>query len=177
MRTSGSELPWARIDSGGTPPGRKSASNRRLSALFLSSFPGCRPIRTRPWGPAPPPASLLKKGCYVPVGRCPTADRAGRREDRKLYICFPLAPSQLKYQLSNSSKASAYSRVVGAPESTGKYTANSNKHPAAKAASSSVAPWHSNPPGKVSRRAKGPFSYSRENTPHSATTRKGTAVK
>ena len=70
-----------------------------------------------------------------------------------------------------------HSTVYAEPDSTGKYTANSNKHPAAKAASSSVAPWHSNPPGKVSRRAKGPFSYSRENTPHRATTRKGTAVK
>ena len=60
----------------------------------------------RPWGAAPSrltalssagrcppgtsaPASFLKKGCYVPVGRCPTADRVGRREEQKLYVRSP----------------------------------------------------------------------------------------
>ena len=75
------------------PRAGKAQATRRLSALFLSSFfPGCRPIRTRPWGPAPPPASLLKKGCYVPVGRCPTAGRAGQTRGPKTLYLLSLGP-------------------------------------------------------------------------------------
>ena len=72
--------------------------------LLVSFLAAARLLR--PWGAAPSrltalssagrcppgtsaPASFLKKGCYVPVGRCPTADRVGRREEQKLYVRFP----------------------------------------------------------------------------------------
>ena len=41
--------------------------------------------RVRPRDAVSRSASLLKKGRYVPVGRCPATDRDGSRDERKLY--------------------------------------------------------------------------------------------
>ena len=65
-----------------------------LAAARLLRAWGAAPSRltalSKRWCPpgTSAPASFLKKGCYVPVGRCPTADRVGRREEQKLYVRF-----------------------------------------------------------------------------------------
>ena len=64
---------------------RGCAARKTAGALPPSRLPARSALNGRHWRPAPP-TSFLKKGCYVPVGRCPTADRAGRREDQKLFV-------------------------------------------------------------------------------------------
>ena len=64
---------------------------------------------------------------------------------------------QAKYQVSNNSRASAYSWVVGEPEITGKYTANNSRQIKVKTTKNSVYTEHSIPPGKAIRRVKGPL--------------------
>ena len=105
--------------------------------------------------------------------------RAPQRPSRELAspATDPFISSQLKYQVSKSSKALAYSRVVGEPDRTGKYTANSARHPAVNTARAKVASRQEMPPGKVSRRVNGPRWYSSAHIPHRAATKKGTAVK